>query len=374
MKILFAGGGTGGHFYPIIAVARQLRRIAEEERFFAFEFIFASDNPIDKALLEFEEIRYKEIPTGKIRNYASGRNVSDMLKTFFAVIRAFFFMYNEMPDVVFGKGGYASFPVLLAARLLGIPVIIHESDAVPGKVSNWAKKFARRIAISFPEVAEYFPKDRTALIGNPIRTQLLGGNRDESRVVYGLEDKTPTILVIGGSQGARSINNMLLGALPQILERAQVIHQCGDANFEDVIKQASVILQNSPKKSRYHIFPFLDEDRLRSAAIGSDIVISRAGGTAIFEIAAWGLPSIIIPLPLAAQNHQRANAYSYARSGACEVIEETNLTPYVLFTEISKLLDNQARVTEMKKAAQGFARLDAAEKLAREIIKLGLHE
>jgi len=376
MKILLAAGGTGGHFYPLVAVVRELRKIAESERIVSLDIVLVADKPIDKNILETEEIRYKILPTGKMRRYRSFWNITDIFKTAIAVFRGLILMYVEMPDVVFSKGGYAAFPMLFAARLYRIPVIIHESDSIPGKVNRWAAKFARRIAISFPDAAQFFPKDRTALTGNPVRTPLLGGNREESLTIFRLEGATRTVLILGGSQGAQIINEVLTVALPELVEEVQIIHQTGISNFDEVIKQSSVILESSEHKNRYHPFAFLEEDRLRSAAVAADVVVSRAGASAIFEIAAWGLPSILIPLPGAvdAQGHQRENAYTYARAGACEVIEQINLTPHVLIGEIRRLLEPGGKRVRMIQAAQAFSRLDAAEKIAREILNLGMHQ
>ena len=374
MKILFTGGGTGGHFYPLVAVARKLRDIAEEEKLVSVELVFIGDKAFDQDLLNFEEVRFIQLNSGKIRNYASSQNFFDYFRTGIAVIKALWILYTEFPDVVFSKGGYISFPVLFAARVYNIPVIIHESDAVPGKVNKWAGKFAKRIAISFPEVAQYFPEGKVALTGTPIRTQILGGNKDEALELFRFRGDVPTVLVLGGSQGARAINNVILQALPQLLEKVQVIHQTGLELNKEVLSESSVIVNSPELKERYRVYPFLDEDKLRNASRIASLVVSRAGGNAIFEIASWATPSILIPLPLAAQNHQRENAYSYARAGGCEVIEETNLTPNVLAFQIFRLIEDKEKVESMRRGAQKFSKLDAAESIAREIILLGLHQ
>lgn len=374
MKIMFASGGSGGHFYPVIAVARSLQRIAEEQKIVSLDMVLVSDKVFERHLVEFEGMRSYILATGKMRRYFSLRNISDSIKTVHAVLRALWMVYMEMPDVVFSKGGYASFPVLLAARFFNIPVMIHESDTVPGKVNMWSSSFAQRIAVSFPETAELFPKEKTAVTGNPIRTQIVGGNPEEALTLLALQRGIPAILFLGGSQGAEAINNAVLQTIASLTETIQVIHQCGDAHLTAVTGQASVILGSSAHKTRYHVFPFLNEDQLRNASRISSLVVSRAGGGSIFEIAAWGLPSILIPLPLAAQDHQRKNAYAYARAGACEVIEESNLTPSVLLAQIRRLMEDTRKRDEMRKAAEAFSRLDAADVIARELIQLALHE
>lgn len=373
MRVVLTGGGTGGHFYPLVAVARSLKKIAEAENIARLDLFFMSDEPMDKELLFAEGIKFIKIPAGKMRRYFSLRYLPDTVKTAFGVLWAFWRTYFLMPDAIFSKGGYASFPILIAARVLKIPVIIHESDAVPGVVNKWAGKWAERIALSFAEAAKYFPGKNAAVTGNPVRQQIIGGNLAEAVEYFKLEDGIPTILILGSSQGSEKINETALALLPDAVLKYQIIHQTGKNNFEDVSGRARVVLAQSGFKNRYHPYRFLDEGELRNASRAANLIVSRASSM-IFEIAAWGVPAILIPLPSAAQDHQRENAYIYARFGGAEVIEETNLTPHLILAEIDKILGNPERIKKMRMAAQAFARLDAADKIAKEIIKLGVHE
>lgn len=373
MKILFTGGGTGGHFYPIIAVAEALKELAAEKKFVELDLLFMSDSPYNEKILKQENIRFKKILSGKMRRYFSFYNIIDVFKIALGLIQAFFGVYKEFPDVVFGKGGYASFPPLFAARILRIPVLIHESDAVPGQVNRWAGKFAKKIALSFPETAEYFLKNKTALTGVPVRNLILGKVPEEGREIFQLEPGLPVIFVLGGSQGAKVINETMLAAAKELIGFCQIIHQCGRNNFKDVSARLSVILENSEVKSRYHLFDFLNSVQLRAASSVTDLIVSRAGAGAIFEIAAWGLPSILIPLENSAQGHQQKNALSYVGRGAAEIIEEPNLTPHIVVFEIKRLLANPEELKKMKISAENFSRPQAAKKIAEEIINLGLH-
>ena len=373
MKIVLTGGGSGGHFTPIMAVARELKRIADEERIVSLNLVYIADQPFDEEQLQVEDIHFVKISTGKIRRYWSFKNITDVFRTIRGLFSAFRLIYRIFPDVVFGKGGFVSFPVLAAARFFGIPVVIHESDTTPGRVNKWAAKFAHRVAVSFPETLAYFPKEITAYTGNPIRSRILGGNEGEALALFSLEPHIPVILVLGGSQGAKPINDIFVQIAESLMEEYQVIHQTGRDHYHDVVKEASVILEHSPHRGRYRIFPFLNEDQLRNAAHVARLVVSRAGANTIFEIAAWGIPSILVPLPHAADDHQRHNAYVYARAGACEVMEEPNLTPTVLLHQVQKLLTDEQKRSQMIAAAQRFSRIDAAEKIAREIIQVGLH-
>lgn len=366
MKVAFTGGGSGGHFYPIIAVSQELRALLASEGITDVSFFFISDDPYNRQLLDDNNIVFKQNKTGKLRLYFSLENFIDLFRTAGAIVRSFFMLYRMYPDVLFSKGAYPSFPVVLAARLLGIPVIIHESDSVPGRANAFAGSFAKRIAVSFPEAADHFPPGRVAHTGNPIRKELFDPIREGSFEAFGLEEGVPVVFVIGGSQGAQRINEMLLKAGPELISSVQFIHQIGPKNINTFKATMDIILEKNPNKHRYKMFPYLDLEQMRRAAGIADLVVSR-GGSSIFEIAAWGTPSIIIPITHSNGDHQRKNAYAYARAGACEVIEEENLTERLFAGEVSRILGDGALVERMKAAATAFATRDAAHKIAREI-------
>jgi len=374
MKILLTGGGTGGHFYPLMAVADALNDVATQEKIVKLDLVFASDSPYDPNLLLQKGIRFKKIPAGKIRRYFSLLNITDVFKTAAGLLKALWQIYLDFPDVVFSKGGYGSFPVVFASRILGIPLIIHESDTVPGKVNKWSAKFAKRIAISFPQTIKYFSKqkDKVALTGNPIRKEFLVPAKKGSREFLGLEENTPVIFIMGGSQGSQKINDNFLDTLSELVKKYQIIHQTGKNNFDYVKGRAEVILEGSEFKSRYHPFGFMDLSTMRMAYGAADLIVSRAGAASIFEIAASEVPSILIPLANSAQDHQKENAFAYASFGAADVIEEANLSPSVLKTEIGRILEDKEKMKKMAEAAKGFVKKDAAEKIAREIINLGI--
>ena len=372
MKILLTGGGTGGHFYPLIAVAKALNAVADQEKIANLELIYMAEHPYDKNILLQNGIKFKKIYSGKIRRYFSFLNIIDAAKLIPGVLKSIFGMYFDFPDVVFSKGGYESFPPVLAARILGIPVMIHESDAIPGKANVWAGKFAKRIAVSFAGSAEYFPNGNVAVAGNPIRKEFFIREILGAKEYFKLENGTPAVFVLGGSQGAKNINDNVLDILPELLPDYQIIHQCGENNYQECKGRADLILETSPFKSRYKLFPYLESGAMRMAYGAADLVVSRAGSGSIFEIAASGLPSIIIPLDGSAQEHQRENAYAYAKSGAAVVIEERNLKPHILKSEIDRLFAGKEEMANMSEAAKQFAKPDAAEKIAREIIRLAI--
>lgn len=374
MKILFTGGATGGHFYPLLAVAKELRKLAEKEKIFELELFFMAPTPYDERLLFENNISYLWAPSGKIRRYFSIANVLDGFKTMFGVLRAIVSVFIMYPDVVLGKGGYGSFPALIAARVFRLPIIIHESDSSPGRVNAWAGKFADRVAISYPEAARYFSSEKTALTGCPIREELKKPIAEGAYEFLKLDPNIPVILILGGSQGARTINESVLDVLPKLLHNFQIIHQTGKENFEEVSRTAAVVLEKHPWKNRYVPFGYLNALSLRMASGVARAVVSRAGST-IFEIAQWGLPSIIIPIPQDVSHDQTGNAFAYARTGAAAVIEQHNLTPSILELELRKILDHPDQEQRMKTAASAFASPDAAKKIAEEIFRIALsHE
>jgi UDP-N-acetylglucosamine--N-acetylmuramyl-(pentapeptide) pyrophosphoryl-undecaprenol N-acetylglucosamine transferase len=374
MRILFTGGGTGGHFYPIIAVAEELNSIIKEKHLLGAELFFMAPHPYNAGVLFEHGITYKKNNAGKLRRYFSVLNFFDLFKTGWGVLQSIIEVYKLYPDVVFAKGGYASFPVLLAAKILRIPVVIHESDSTPGRVNAWAGKFAEKIAISYPEAAKYFPADKVALTGNPVRKEVTVPITEGAREFLKLENNIPVIFILGGSQGARILNETILEDLGNLVSKYEVIHQTGKNNFEEVKATAEAVLFDSKNKNRYKPYDYLNELAMRMAAGVSDVVISRAGST-IFEIAAWGVPSIIIPIPEEISHDQRKNAFAYARTGAAEVIEEGNLTAHILQSEITRIISNQEDKEKMKAAAKAFYKPDAGKIIAEEILKIALsHE
>jgi UDP-N-acetylglucosamine--N-acetylmuramyl-(pentapeptide) pyrophosphoryl-undecaprenol N-acetylglucosamine transferase len=375
MKIVFTGGGTGGHFYPIIAVAQKVNQIIDREHIIGAKLYYVSDGPYDKEMLAENGLSYEEINTGKMRTYFSFRNFSDIFKVFFGTLNAIFKMFSIYPDVVFGKGGYASFPTIFAARILHIPVLIHESDSAPGRVNKWAGHFAKKVAVSFMEAADYFPKNTTAWTGQPIMTEIEHpAPRKEALNYFKMESDIPVILVLGGSQGAELINNTILDALPRLTKNYQIIHQTGIKNFKTVSGQAEVVLADNKHKLKYLPISFLNPLQMKMAAGAATIIISRAGST-LFEIASWGVPSILVPFTNSNANHSKKNAFSYARARACSVIEEINMTANILSSEIERIIGDETGYELMAQNAKAFSKPGAAEKIARELVNIALsHE
>lgn len=371
MKILLTGGGTGGHAFPIIAVARSLRDLAKQHNISDMKIFYMSTTPYDQKTLDELGITYIQNSAGKRRRYASIKNFFDLFKTGWGVITSMWKVFGIFPDVVFGKGGYASFPAIVAARILRIPVVIHESDTIPGRVNTWAGKFAKRVAVSYPGAGTYFAEEKVAITGQPIRPEIEMVLEEGAHEYFGLDKNLPTLLVLGGSQGASLINDALMEILPSLLKKYQVIHQTGPQNLKQIITTAEATLYASEFQKRYKPFGFLEVLDMRMAAGASKLIISRAGST-IFEIAAWKKPSIIIPITDSHADHQRANAYEYARSGSATVIEEENLTKNILLAEIDRIIQNESIQTSMSESAHAFYKPGAGEKIASELIEIAL--
>lgn len=366
MKILFTGGGTAGHIYPIIAVAREIRKSHPGE---GIEFFYIG--PKDKFAAEIfsqEGIKVKTVLAGKVRRYFSFQNILDMLKLPVGIIQAFYHVFVLSPDVIFSKGGYGSLPAVLAGWILWVPIFLHESDVYPGLANRIASHFALEIFTAFPaEKVGRFPIRKIFSAGNPLRAELFEGDKKEAKKTFQLVGERPVLLVLGGSQGAQRINDIVLLVLDDILSSFEIIHQTGKENIEQVKVEAGVVVKDKVKKY-YHPVPFLNDTDLADAFAAADLVISRAGAGSIFEIAALGKPSILVPLPNSAQNHQLKNAYAFAQTGAAIVMEENNFTPRFLLEKLEFLFSKPSKLREMSKKAKELSRPEAAKVIAEYLM------
>lgn len=377
MKIVFTGGGTGGHFYPLIAIAEEVNRYAHENHLVQPKKYYMGPDPYDQKALYSVDMQYVYCPAGKLR---LTRDIGSRIRNLFSSIAVGFGAFKAtasllaiFPDVVVSKGGYASFPVLIAARLLRIPVIVHESDSAFGRVNRWSARFATHIAISYPEAGIALSKRqqrKTALVGVPIRRQVLYNPMPDAHEVLKVKKEVPVVVVLGGSSGALYINTNILDALPLILKKYQLIHITGEKHIDAVKKESGSFLRGMKGLHAYHTFSELNAFHLRALYSVADIIITRAGSGTLFEIAAWGIPAIIVPIPEDVSHDQRSNAYAYARSAGGVVIEQQNLNPNLLVAEVDGILSNDARKKELSEKAKSFAMPDAAKKLARIAIDI----
>lgn len=369
IRIALTGGGTGGHLYPLLSVADEIKR---EAGIFVDLVYFG---PATGMTEEFDErsIRTHSIVSSKLRRYFDLQNIVDIPKFFFGIIQALFLLWSEMPDVVFSKGGPGALPVVIAAKWYAIPIVIHESDAIPSLTTRISAKFAKRILVSFKETVEYFSASKVRLIGNPIRKELMAsyGETASLKRAAGLDDRIPNILVLGGSQGSTRINTFILDALATLLPEMQVSHQVGTANYDEmqILAKQTLAEIEEPLRKRYHLYDFFMTQRMKEALGAADIVISRAGSGAITEIAAAGKPAILVPLSDSANDHQRGNAYAYASTGAASVVEEANFAPNLIRSLIHSLLKDDATKEKVSIAAKSFFKPNAARDAAIEVLQ-----
>lgn len=369
MRIVLTGGGSGGHLFPLIAVAQEIRKIADKNKIVSVDFIYLGAEVREINIFEKEFIQYKFIIAGKFRRYASIYNIIDFFKLPIGIIQSFFILFFIYPDAIFSKGGFGAYPVVVAGWLLRIPIIIHESDSVPGLSNKWSAKFAKRIAVSFPKTITLFSAKKTGYTGNPVRTGLVNGSKDEAKQMFNLIGMRPIILVLGGSQGSEAINDAFLRMLPKLLNKYELIHQTGGANYSNTLNESRTILSQEQQRY-YHPIGFMEEREMANAYACCDIIISRAGANSIFEIAMVGKPSIIIPLPSAAGNHQVINAHEFSKSGAAVIIEQANFYPGIVETKINSILANPDIYQSMALSARKFSKDDATYIIANETLKL----
>ncbi|MDP2926805.1 MAG: UDP-N-acetylglucosamine--N-acetylmuramyl-(pentapeptide) pyrophosphoryl-undecaprenol N-acetylglucosamine transferase [bacterium] len=387
MKIILTGGGTGGHVFPLIAVVREIKSLylqkkleesrnvfgeLKDKQSFKIEGLdFYYLGPRDEfslILLAQEGVRTKEISAGKLRRYLTGKtlleNLIDILfRVPLGIIQSFFKLFFFAPDLIFSKGGYGSFPVVLAGWLLRIPIFLHESDIDPGLSNQILSRFTKKIFVSFPKT-ERFPPSKIVLVGNPIRREILAGRPEEAKELFKLVGGKPVLLIMGGSQGARRINDLILAILPNLLLDFEILHQIGEKNFLKVKAEAEVTVANEIGKL-YHPFAFFREEEVKQAYAVANLVIGRAGSGVIFEIAAVGKASILIPYPEAAQGHQLKNAYAFAAGGSAIVLEESNLTPNFFLDKLKYLFSRPQEMEKMSQAAAKFAKPQAALEIAQ---------
>lgn len=365
MRIGFVGGGTGGHFYPLIAVAEELETLNPKPEMYYF-----GPNPYAPELLTKHGITFVSCPAGKLRRYFSIQNFLDFFRTFVGLFVAIWKLYVIYPDVIFSKGGYTSVPILQAARLLRIPVVIHESDAVPGRANKLAMKFAKYVAVSYDDVAHFFPSEKTALVGIPIRKEMRRINQNPFEKL-GIPNDKPLIYVTGGSLGAERLNNIIVQSLTKLLPDYRIFHQTGETKFAELQLTAQTLLKDSPLQNDYYIQGSIPGETVSLLMDAAALIITRAGSTTLFEIATHGKPAIIIPIPEDVSRDQRTNAFAYARSGAAIVMEEHNVTTSLLTEEIDSIIKDPNRHAVMSSAASKQAVPEAASKIAEILNRIG---
>ncbi|MDP2587736.1 MAG: undecaprenyldiphospho-muramoylpentapeptide beta-N-acetylglucosaminyltransferase [bacterium] len=360
IKVILTGGGTGGHAYPVIAVAQAIREYDPQAEF----LWIGSRDGHEREVAAQADIAFKSIPTGKLRRYFSAKTIVDLIKIPFGILRAYFILSQFNPDVVFSKGGFVSYPTVFAAWLKDIPIVTHESDAIPGLATRRVANKATLIATSFPIVPQELPRGKTVYSGQPIRLELLNGNAERARQRFGLSNDRPVLAVFGGSQGAAAINQAIVQILPDLLPHFQVVHQVGPKNVAEMQQYAEKY-----KERGYRALGFFEDEMADLYAL-ADVIVSRAGSQ-IHEYAALGKLVILIPLPDSGSNHQVMNAFTFQKQGAASMLEQANLTPELLRAEIMQLLRDESLRQSMPTAIKKFFTPNAAKKIAYWVMRAG---
>ena len=343
-KIVLTGGGTAGHVTPNIALLPALK-----EAGFDAEYI-GSYTGIEKDLITKEGIPYHGISSGKLRRYFDWKNFSDPFRVIKGYGQARSLLKKIQPSIVFSKGGFVSVPVVLAAKSLHIPAILHESDMTPGLANKIAMKGAVKICCNFPETIKYLPEGKGVLTGSPIRQQLLHGDRQKALEFTGLKGDRHILLIIGGSLGSVFINNAVRGALDDLLQKFEIIHLCGKGNLDPTLDG----------KDGYVQYEYISKE-LPDLFAAADLVISRAGANAICELLALHKPNILIPLSRnASRGDQILNAESFKKQGFSYVIEEEDVNEKTLTDAIHYVADHK---DEYKKAMTDSGQMDSISRI-----------
>jgi UDP-N-acetylglucosamine--N-acetylmuramyl-(pentapeptide) pyrophosphoryl-undecaprenol N-acetylglucosamine transferase len=366
VRIAIAGGGTGGHTSPGLAVAAALSRAAAVEVHW-----IGSRAGIEALRVPEAGIAFHPIPTGKLRRYWDWQNVPDLAwRVPAGIIAARRLLRGLEPRLVFATGGFVSLPPALAAWSLGLPVVVHEQTSVPGLANRIVARLARRILLAFPPARSgLFPADKVVVTGNPLRPELLGGSAEEGRRLLGFDAEVPVVYVTGGAQGAHRINRAVGEALPRLLERAQVVHQCGDHPATGDHRWLAAAAEALPDRlrRRYALRPYVGRE-LAHVYAAADLIVGRSGAGTVNECCHLGRPALLIPLPGTSGDEQGANARLMQEAGAGVVLPQASLSAPRLLEAICELLADRHRLRAMGARARTLAVPDADRRIAEELL------
>jgi len=358
MRAVITGGGTGGHLFPGIALATGIvERLPQSEILF-----IGTPRLLDQQALRNRGFLLASLESSGVKGLGLGAQLGSLLRLPRTVWQARKMLARFRPDLVFGVGGYVTGPVLLAAKTLGIVTAIHEQNSVPGLANRLAGHLVDKICISIP-CQPAFPPEKTVHTGNPVRAEIVAAaqRRQQKERVDGI----PTLLVMGGSQGAHALNVHMLATMELLQQRGgalRVVHQSGSADA-DMVRRGYARLDIQAE-----VHPFIHD--MAAAYSAADLVVARAGATSLAELALMGLPAILVPYPFAADNHQAKNAAYYAQRGACVVFEEKSLTADVLADQIQSLVQDQPQLQRMAEAMRALGQPEATRRLVDECCAL----
>jgi UDP-N-acetylglucosamine--N-acetylmuramyl-(pentapeptide) pyrophosphoryl-undecaprenol N-acetylglucosamine transferase len=369
MKLLITGGGTGGHVSPAVAVITRLRELSARDNTPLDLLYVGSVAGVERRTMEEMGVPYVAIQTGKLRRYLSVQTPIDLLVRLpLGAIQALNAVRRYKPDAIFSTGGYVCVPTVIAGWLLHVPALTHEQTTLVGLANRIAGRFARRVAVSYPQSLRFFPTNKAVVTGNPIRPSLLAGDAASGASRFGFDVALPTVYVTGGAQGSHAINMAIQDALPDLLTACQVFHQCGEgpdglgADLKSLQETREALPPTA--KGRYRVQAFVGDEIADLYALAC-LVVGRAGAGTVNELGNLGKPSILVPLPGAKE--QAANAHALHAEGASLTIPQEDLTPQSLATAIAGLISQPEKLASMGKAARKLSTEGAADRIIAEI-------
>lgn len=366
MRVILSGGGTGGHIYPAVSIAKEIKKQHKTA-----EILFiGTERGLESSIVPKEGFKLIKIKVRGFRRKLSFENITAVAESFIGLFSVSRIIRDFKPDIVIGTGGYVCGSVLLAASLMNIPTLIHEQNAFPGITNKILSRLVDIIAVNFEEAKKYFPKnDKVIVTGNPIRSSMLSISKEEGLKEFGFDRGLPVIFVVGGSRGAKKLNEsvMLLAKHCVGKKNFQMLHMTGETQYDDILKKYAG--EKIPLDTGYlKVMPYIYN--MPHALAASDIVISRCGASTLSEITALGKPSILIPYPYATDNHQEYNARALEKHGAAIVILDRDLNAEILYNEIADMLNKQERISKMAARSKELGRTDAAYSIVKAVERL----
>lgn len=359
------GGGTGGHIYPAVAVCEELKNDQETRE------IYYIGNPknLESEIAQKYGYKFLDVNISGMPRKLSLKMVKWFFKLQIAILKSMFYIKKYKPNVIFGTGGYVSAPALFAGAIAGVPIMIHDSDAQPGIVSKYIAPNAQCVSLAFEGSKKFIRSANININGNPIREEFKTLTKDQARKNLGLENKT-TLCIMGGSQGARSINSAAIEILEKLSSEydLQIIFQTGKKNYDNIFLKLKDIYPEFEEDKNIILKPYFDN--MSTVLKASDIAVSRAGSISLSELCACSIASILIPYPYAAADHQRKNAQYMLEKHAALYLEDADTTKDTLLIAVEQLLDDEAKLKKIQENAFALAKLDATKNIVNQIKKI----
>lgn len=381
MRVVLTGGATGGHLMPFEPIISSLRQKFLEEQSTLPKSLGVSELEIMFTGIGGEEaekffatydVPVIHIPSGKLRRYVSGLTIIDLLfRLPVGILIALVRMYMLMPDIVVSKGGYGSIPTVIAAWWYRIPVLFHESDTVPGMTNRRLARLARIITAGFAEAKDQFGSSsyKVFITGTPVRADLTSIDKGEAKKSFDIPESERVLLVTGGSQGAKQLNESVLEILPELIAESAIIHITGKDHFPAVSTVAAEILEGNERADLYKPYPYLT-DQMSRALVAADAAVARAGASTLAELIRLRTPSLIVPLDSSAADHQRKNAQVLENAGAAIVLDPSNLSRGLFLKNMARIILHEDSRNHLKKGMEALDRPEAAKKIAALVFKL----